>query len=357
MADCINIQLEQIRAYIRVGNHYYVTTGTDDNSAGNIMSFTINKSRGGNMIATFRCQLEVNYDAPIQSDLEATNNNVGQPIVVHAGVGESSDPNSLPRLFTGYLTSVTQEPHWDDASKFVVNISGEDEFALMKYGPKFSRRFKSGDDAYAVITGGDRRDGGQMTRLRHVPAGKRGVEVHATGSNQPLEHSPLIRTPDPQGKSPNAVSRSESRVDESESRIKFSQDSAYLNSGDKIFVSIDNEDGTQEDPESLKNVEGVKCLLCANPKPSSFSSNASSNRGAGLEEGAKTYPVSAKYTRKGDKPGIEFTMTGDYPAQVTFIHPLTGETCTINFYQIPPHDHTDITRGGPAMGSYSPFQV
>ena len=356
MADCVDIKLERIRAHIQIGNHYYVTTGTDYNAAGDIMSFSINKSRG-QAIATFRCQLSVWADAPIAGDLETTDNNVGERVIVHAGVGENSDTN-LPRLFTGYVTNITQDPHWDDARKYILNISGEDEFALMKYGNKFSRRFKAGDDSFAVITGGRRREGGHMTKLRRVPPGKRGVENIAAGSNESMEHSPLIRTPDPQGLSPNAASPGSSAESETaKSPIRFSQSNAYMSSGDKIFVTAEDEDGNILDPNTLKNTEGTKCLCCCNPPPSSFDKSGGTTKAEGLDEGKKTYPVAVKYTTQGGKGGFEFTVTGDYPSKVTFIHPLTGQSCTITFNQVPPHSHESIPQGGPAKGSYDVFQV
>jgi hypothetical protein len=260
------------------------------------------------------------------------------------------------------VTNVTQDPHWEDQRKYILNISGEDEFALMKYGAKFSRRFKSGDDAFATITGGKRREGGRMTKLRRTPAGKKGIDGPATGSNDSLEHSPLVKTPDPQGHSPSAPSASgkgKSKDEPTSTNLSWSGGNhIYGNKGDTIFKSIVNDKGEVQDPNQLKNVQGVKCLCCCKPPPSSFSKGSSSSTTAeGMEEGSKTYPVSVKYTTKGGVPGFEFTLTGDYPAAVTFIHPLTAKTCTISFHQVPAHDHRDLSRGGPAVGSYDAFQV
>jgi hypothetical protein len=358
MADnCVDIQLERIRAYIQVGQFYYVTTGTDDNAAGYIMSFSINKSRGQN-IATFRCQLSVWLDAQIQSSLQTTSNNVGQKIVVHAGVGEKSDP-SLPRLFTGYVTGLTQDPHWEDARKFILNVSGEDEFTLMKYGSKFSRRFKYGDDAFAVITGGKRREGGRMTKLRRVPAGRKGIDGPATGSNSSLEHSPLIRTPDPQGHSPSAAAPSGggSKPESTSGGLTVSSQHNYAKEGDVVDILITDKNGIPVDPNSLKNTQGVRCLCCCNPPPSAFTKGSSTTKAEGMKEGEKTYPVSVQYITKNNLPYFRFTMTGAYPSKVTFIHPLTAETATINFHVIPPHGHRDLNDGGPAAGSFDSFQV
>ena len=294
MADCVDIQLERIRAYIQIGQFYYVTTGTDPNAAGHIKSFTINKARQQSL-STFRCQLEVWLDAQVQPSLQQVNNNLGQQIIVHAGVGERSD-TTLPRLFQGYVTNITQDPHWDDARKFILNVSGEDEFALMKY-VKFSRRFKYGDDAFAVITDGKRREGGRMTRLRRIPAGKHGVDAPASSSNDSLEHSPLVKTPDPQGNSPTASSPAKGQgKTSSTSGVSFDKTHVYANAGDKVFVTATDKSGNTVDPNSLKNTQGVKCLCCCQPPPSSFeksgeSTGNTSNTAEGMQEGKKNYPV------------------------------------------------------------------
>lgn len=358
---CVPITLERVRARIEIGSNYFVTTGTDAAAAGDIMSFSINASRG-QPISTFRCQLVVKLSSNVMEDVDYAENNLGRQIVVYAGVGEQPDQN-LPRLFTGYVTNMTTDPHWDDARKFILNVSGEDTFALMKYN-KFSRRFKTQDDAFAVITDGKRREGGRMTQLRRIPAGKAGVDWIAAGGGTPGygEHSPLIRTPDPQGLSPNA-SRPGSRQTKDtdyQGRYRFEPQHVYANAGDRIFVKIiDEKTGEEVDPTALQYTEGTRCLFCMNPSPSSFETGTTSTS-AGMKVGDPSYPITLKqYGSSVDltAKGVEFIVTGDYPAKITFIHPITAGTCTINFHQIPPHDHRDLPRGGPAVGSYDVYQV
>lgn len=357
MADaCIPITLERIRARIEIGENYFVTTGTDPEAAGDIMSFSISSGRNQS-VSTFRCQLSVKISSNVLDDIDYVNNNLGQPIVVYAGVGEQSDRN-LPRLFTGFVTSITQDPHWDDARKFLLSVSGEDVFALMKFN-KYSRRFKSQDDAFAVITGGKRREGGRMTQLRRVPAGKAGVDFIASGSNTSMDHSPLIKTPDPQGMSPTASSPSSNKATEdANSGLKLSPDNVYAAKGSVLFVEA-YKDGAALDTEGLKNTEGVGCLCCMNPSPTSFKTGAKTGI-EGLKVGEDTYPIKlVGYTSSMDstKKGFEFVVTGDYPAKVTFIHPITGETATIHFQQVPPHTHRTMADGGPAVGTYDVYQV
>jgi hypothetical protein len=78
-----------------------------------------------------------------------------------------------------------------------------------------------------------------------------------------------------------------------------------------------------------------------------------------LKEGQKTFPVSIQYIDAvGEVPSkVRVTMTADYPSQLTFVHPLTGQTCTINIHQISPHSHRDIPDGGPAVGTFDSFGV
>lgn len=363
--DCINIGLERIRAYIAIGPYYFVTTGTDDNADGDILSFGINKSRE-QPVATFRCQLNAKLDSGLLDSIDYVEDNLGLKIIVHGGVGAASDTN-LPRLFQGYVTDVTQEPNEQDARYVLLSISGEDEFAKMRYGPKFSRRFKTGDDPYAVITGGKHRDGGNLTELKRIPAGKRGVEFASAGSTPTggNENSPLIRTPDlQQGRSPSGASPKSKEANSADSgpgNYRFEPEHFYASTGDRILVKvIDIDSGDEVDPMEFKNV--VKCLCHCSPSPQLFT--GSSTGGTGLEPDKNTYPVKISYYGKGkpydtdpDFVGFEFTITGDYPTKITFVHPLDAGTCVMHLHQVPPHDHRDMPRGGPAVGSYDVFQV
>jgi len=153
------------------------------------------------------------------------------------------------------------------------------------------------------------------------------------------------------------VGGSSKRPEADQGAITMSPSTIYGNSGDQVFVICRDKDGNPVDPNSLKNTVGEGCLCISSPPPSSFTSTAKTGnkREGGLKDGEKTYPVSVKYTTQGDIPGFLFTLTGDYPVKVTFVHPLTGQTATVNFHQVPPHDHRDIPRGGPAVATYDSF--
>jgi hypothetical protein len=288
----------------------------------------------------------------------AINNNLGDKIEVKAGVG--TDLGNLPTLFTGYVTGMKTRPHWSDSRRILIDYVAEDVFVKMRVGPKFTRRFKMTEDAFAVITTGHRRQAGEMTRAHKVAAGKKGISDVSSGSSLGSEHSPLIKTPDPQGKSPKgspAPSSSGRESDASKVPLRMEPPSAWVSAGMRIFVQImEVESGRLIDVAQCEAM--AACCCHCNPAPKSFSGSRG-NKKSGMTVGEKAFPVSVNIGTPADPSakGYEFTITGDYPAQVTFVHPRTGQTCSIKFDIIPPHDHRDIARGGPAVGSYDVFQI
>jgi hypothetical protein len=351
MAECIAIELQPVRARIEIGSYYYVTTGQDDNAAGDIISWSLNKARG-QQTSNLRCQLVVDLSSDALEDIEYTDGDFGHKVVVYAGRGLLPDRN-LPKLFTGYITSLNTEPYWEEEQKFMLSITAEDTFALMK--DKFSRRFKGEDDAFAVITGGKRREGGRMTKLRRVPPGSKGVDFVAAGSsNVSMDHSPLIRTPDPQGLTPKAVVPSSNSSEEtSQGQYEFNPPYLWARVGtvQKVQV-VDKSTGEPVDPQELENIEGTGCLLCKG-----YSMDGGNK---GMVSGADDFPLSVKYGTQTENPSekvFEFTCTGDFPSSATFIHPQTAGTCTIHFYPIPPHTHRTMMDGGPAVGTFDVGQL
>lgn len=360
-ADCTTLSIERVRAKITVGSYYYVTTGLDDQSAGDVLSFNINRSRG-QPIATLSCQLAVWIDnSGALESFETAENNMGERIIVEAGAlpADANDNfDNLPRLFTGYVTNVRESPHWSDARKYILDISAEDEFAKMRYLGRFSRRFKIGDDAFAVITGGKRRQGGNMTLLNRVPAGRRGLEfIHARNSG--LENSPLIKTPDTKPDTPQGVKTAGSATDESSTgNYRAEPSKVYAKSGSIVYVDIiDTTTGEAIDVSSLQYTAGNGCLFCMNPAQQYFSGGGGT--GAGVRPGADSFPLSwvPGSSTDSNATGVTVTVTGDYPAKLTFIHPQDGGTATIEFDIIPPHSHRNMGDGGPAVAVYDAFGV
>jgi hypothetical protein len=351
------LELEKISAVIQVGAHVFSTPGRMDKSAGDITSFSITRNRNS-PTTQLSCSFSAWIDPQFMSGNIAINDNLGDRIVVKAGVG--TDLNALPTLFTGYVTGMKTRPHWNDARRIMVDYVAEDEFVKLRVSPKFSRRFKMTDDAFAIIMSGHRRQAGEMSRAHKVAAGKQGITQLDSGSSMGTGHSPLIKTPDPQGKSPKGAAPSTSSGSESDASkvpLRMEPAQAWVSAGMRIFVQImEVESGRIVDVAQCESM--AACCCHCNPAPKAFSGSRGDKK-SGMTVGEKAFPVSVNIGTPADPSakGYEFTVTGDYPAQITFVHPRTGQTCSLKFDIIPPHDHRDIARGGPAVGSYDVFQI
>lgn len=361
--DCTTtLGIELVRSKITIGPYYYVTPGSDSDASGEVMSFNINKTRGQN-IGTLNCQLSVWIsEAGAMEALHTAQDNMGEQIIVQGGAlipGGSENLDDLPTLFTGYIISVRESPHWNDARKYLLDIQAEDIFAKMKYGPRFSRRFKLGDDAFAVITGGQHRKGGQMTTLKRRPGGKKGVSWVDTSSSAPgaMDHSPLIKTPDAQHKRPKGSNPSNLKgaknSSSSETKSYYTKPSVvYADAGSKVSVVVFDSDGEELDLQQLNRTVGTGCILHCDPAPRDL--NGSSWYGTGMKFDSKTWPLTVRLDSTANV--FEFTVVAEHPCKVTFVHPEDGGVATIEFDVIPPHDHRRITQGGPAVGAYDVSQ-
>lgn len=350
-ADCTTLSIERIRAKIQIGSYYYVTTGLDDNAAGDIISFTINKSRG-QPISTMNCQLAVwiDNDNALES-FETVEDNMGERVVVMAGALEADAVDSftnLPTLFTGYITSVRENPHWSDARKYILDVTAEDVFARMKYMGKFSRRFKYADDAFATINGGVRRQGGNMTRLQRVPPGRKGIDFVESGNDASMDRTPLVKTPDYKPKTPEGVSRIKGSPYEtgsdSSSTYRMSPSNVAAGPGSVLSVKVSEQssDGTYSNVDLESKSRTANCIFNCN--------------GQGLRTGDDpNLPVKYELT---DSETATFTVKAVHAhTTIMYIDPQTGGTAVLNIEGIPPHDHRDMDRGGPAVAVYDTFGV
>jgi hypothetical protein len=368
MADCTTtLGIEFIRAKITMGPYYYVTPGTDDDASGEVMSFNINKARG-TAVGTMSCQLTVWISsAGALEALHTAEDNMGEKVIVQAGAlepGGSSNLDDLPTLFTGYIISVRESPHWNDARKYLLDIQAEDVFAKMKYGPRYTRRFKLGDDAFAVITGGQHRKGGQMTTLKKRPGGKKGISWIDTSSSTPgaMDHSPLIKTPDaehkrPRGSNPANLKGANNSTSSDQYSYRCQPSHVFADQGSQVsVVIIDNSTGEALDLQSMNQLAGTGCILHCDPAPRDLS--GSSWYGTGMKMGSNTWPLSVRLGTSTDSTAnvFEFTVVAEHPVKVTFVHPENGGNATLEFDVVPPHSHDRITQGGPAKGAYDVSQ-
>ena len=352
------LELEKISAVIQVGSFVFCTPGRLSSSSGDITSFSITRNRNS-PTAQLNCAVAAWMNPTFMNASMAISSSLGDKIIVKAGVGD--DVSGIPTLFTGYVTGMKTRPHFNDARKVMVDIVAEDEFVKMKLGAKFSRRFKMSEDAFAVITGGRRRQAGNLAIAKKMPAGRQGITHLDVGSAFGGEHSPLIKTPDPQGKSPRGASpptsSNSSETNAAKVPIRWEPPQFWINAGMSAFAQVvEVESGRVIDVAQCEAIG--KCCCHCNPAPKAFSGSRG-NKKTGMTIGEKAFPITVNIGSPADPnaKGYLFTITGDYPAQVTFVHPKTGQTCTLKFDIIPPHDHRDIARGGPAVGSYDVFQI
>jgi len=348
---CTNLKLQKVTGAIYVGNYLYCTPGRVESSMGDLLSFNLSRTRGQPVASL---QVSVLADLNFANPGSSVSNNLGERVILKAGTGDSLA--TLPTLFTGYIVGVRKRPSLSDARKIILDITAEDEFAKIRYGGKFTRRVKLKDSAYAVITGGQRRQDGNMTLLKRVPAGKSGVSFISAESSG-MENSPLIRTPDPQGKSPSGTTSSSSNAkdDGSESKSLVAEPkSVVASAGSQVSVTIrDQITGKPIDLSACQDMSSSGCLCHITPAPTLFSGESVSR--TGLQAGVSAFPLMYEIKTDGTNTYFVFQVTGDLTSKATFVHPKTGVTCSVEFSVVPMHDHRDANRGGPAVGSFDSF--
>jgi hypothetical protein len=131
MATCANITLEKIRAELDFGGELVFATP-------DIESFSVQRSRQ-QLAATFNASISVPADVIFPA---------GQDVTIKAGT-----LGNLKTLFTGKVLSIDVSPTYEDATSYVVNLSGQDVFHELE-GHTFSRRQRTrGQSNFAAITG------------------------------------------------------------------------------------------------------------------------------------------------------------------------------------------------------------
>jgi len=359
--DCPEIIIERIRAVISFSGSTFVTYGSDTEHEGWIKSFNINRTRTQS-ISTMSCQLDVLMSADIMGNVEAAVDDLGPMITVRAGVSQDGSDTGVPLVFTGYITSVKRTPNFNDSTRFILNVSAEDVFTKMKRH-KFSRRFKLADEAFATITGGKRRAGGNMTRLKRAAAGKHGIDKVDNSSSSTVlgEHSPLVRTPDPQGLSPTGAkwNKKSTKNDPTGQRETYTWETKELfgTKGARIFNRVLNTETMQ--PIDPTKFDRMSCMCHSTPKPRALGGTGGSRTGSGMLSGVEYFPCMVEFVTDTDPAGIGFvfTLIGDYPCKITFVHPEMGATCTFDINVVPLHDHRDAATGGSAVGAYDAWTL
>ncbi|KKL83971.1 hypothetical protein LCGC14_1969410, partial [marine sediment metagenome] len=117
MVTCANITLEKIRAELDFGESLVFSTP-------DIESFSVQRSRQ-QLAATFSASIKVPADIVFP---------VGQDVTIRAGTLDN-----LKTIFTGKVLSIQVNPTFDDATSYIVSLSGQDRFQELE-GQTFSRR-------------------------------------------------------------------------------------------------------------------------------------------------------------------------------------------------------------------------
>jgi len=121
-----------IRAIIQIGDGLEIATPF-------INSIGVSKKRGMPS-ATFQASVRIHTD-----DINAFNSGIGvggDIIRIYAGVNENeADVSTLPRIFTGYILTVSMQPDFTNDDYTTVNMSGKDLLSVLE-GQKVTRRAK-----------------------------------------------------------------------------------------------------------------------------------------------------------------------------------------------------------------------
>jgi len=367
MADCARIQRQIVRAQVKIGRLSWGVPGSPHAVNGHLVSLNISKSRGS-PVAKMSCTLHTWITTNYERILEVQDSGLGA--VIYAFGGRVDDPKTaaLPQLFTGYVKDIKVNPHWSDSRIVILDVEAEDVFSKM-FNTKYSRRFKMKDAAFAIITGGNRRQGGKMNELRRGQKSSSRFEQKATGSDQFGENSPLIKTPDPLNRTPKGRSPS-SRSGKKDQKIyyRFMPQHLIMKPGDRAIVKLmDDEDEQRtvgEGPEFDIDVNSYKptCLCFMSPKFEGGSGGGSSFKAVDITKpggSPGSITIIPKYHKEfGELAGAFLVQMKDwYPFKIVYIDPDTKGTATLDVAVVYPHDHRDISRGGPGIGVYDTFQL
>ncbi len=171
MVTCTNITLEKIRAELDFGGALVFSTP-------DIEAFSVQRSRQ-QLAATFNASIKIPADTVFP---------VGQEVTIRAGTLDN-----LKTIFTGKVLSIQVNPTFDDATKYVVTLNGQDVFYELE-GQTFSRRQRTrGQSTFAGITGISSRNP-QKGVSYEKRIGNGGTHRIRNETPNIREHSKLVKT-------------------------------------------------------------------------------------------------------------------------------------------------------------------
>jgi hypothetical protein len=299
MPTCANITLEKIRARVSFGSLIFETP--------DVKSFGVNRSRSS-LAASFNCSIEVPATTVFPVD---------QDIVIEAGT-----VNNIRQIFTGQVLQITVNPSFEDASNYVVNMSGQDKFQELE-GKTFSRRQRTrGPTTFAAITNviSKSPQKGTSLELRKQSGGSQRIANRDTNIR---EHDKLVRTdrnswdPFRTAKDPDTRDPSDDSDTAGTNIIDIKPKSVALSPGVSVLFSIQ---GTDQDSGDFWSVDDTQIATL-------------------VDNGDGTAIVTMRALGEAT---VSFTKRD---GSATF----TGKATVVG---IPIHDHSSLGAGGPAFGVY-----
>lgn len=178
--DCTNIEIEQIRAQIRINNSYVVEPK-------NIRAFSVNKSRSS-ISATFSATIE------IPSGASFGNSTSGGLIEIWAG---TKDNYLKKKIFTGVIRQVIPNPVPGKPNYMSISLSGNDILYKLE-NKKFSRRIKTdGPGLFVTIEGSKTKRPSSIWAIdKRVGAGTHTYTNNTPSISDRKEHNTVTHAPD-----------------------------------------------------------------------------------------------------------------------------------------------------------------
>ena len=122
--------------------------------------------------------------------------------------------------------------------------------------------------------------------------------------------------------------------------MKFQPSEIWGSAGTHIHIKL------QERGEDIP-IRAKNCVIFTSPDRDSARI---------IEVDLRSFPIAIR-TIKDDPNAWEIIITGDHPAFILYRDPDTDETAAVNVGIVPPHNHRDVGRGGPAVDNYDVFKI
>jgi len=286
------IRLEQIRAHVSIGSFSC--------SIPDIKSFNVSRSRGQ---ACSTCS--VTFEAPVGIEIEPDS-----MLILTAGV-----KGRERTIFTGYVRSVQAQPSFSDARKYTISVNASDPLVKLE-GKRYTRRMRlSGLEAWARITGGRSYGTRQFANDGGGTASRPGNRVGAftTSLWNEGEHSEFIKAPEIRMRECIASEKSTEKAN----IYRLSPPTASVMVGQVVEFRVDNP------ALSASWYSPDNDVLTITP-------------GGGDEASRKARVVLKDWRSYAE---VYYVDDSGYFGKAAIV-------C------VPPHDHTDVAKGGPAFGTY-----